>query len=40
LLEEKKIQHTWHLTEGIHEYTLWRPYLAEFTTLLFQPEKK
>ena len=39
LLEEKKIRHVWHLSEGIHEYTLWRPYLAEFCSLLFQAEK-
>lgn len=38
-LDEKKIRHTWHLSDGIHEYTLWRPYLAEFASLLFKTEK-
>ena len=37
-LEENKIRHVWHLTDGIHEFTLWRPYLAEFVSLLFRPE--
>lgn len=39
-LEEHKIRHTWHLTDGIHEYTLWRPYLAEFVALLFQGDAR
>ncbi len=38
-LEEHKIRHVWHLTDGIHEFTLWRPFLVEFASLLFQPEK-
>jgi enterochelin esterase-like enzyme len=36
LLDKRGIRHTYHLTEGIHEYTLWRPYLAEFVQLLFR----
>ena len=39
-LDQNKIRHTWHLTAGIHEFTLWRPYLADFASLLFQPEKQ
>lgn len=39
-LTENKVRHVWHLNEGIHEFTLWRPYLAEFASLLFQSEKK
>jgi len=39
MLDEKKVRHTWHLSDGIHEYTLWRPYLAEFASLLFKTEK-
>ena len=39
-LDEHKIRHTWHLVDGIHEFTLWRPFLAEFASLLFQSEKK
>jgi enterochelin esterase-like enzyme len=38
-LDDHHIHHTWHLVEGIHEYTLWRPFLAEFASLLFQPRK-
>ncbi len=36
LLEKRSIKHIFRLTEGIHEFTLWRPYLAEFTALLFK----
>jgi len=39
MLDEKKIRHTWHLSEGIHEYTLWRPFLAEFVSQLFKAGK-
>jgi enterochelin esterase-like enzyme len=39
-LDKQKIRHTWHLTDGIHEFTLWRPYLAEFAGLLFKPALK
>lgn len=35
-LDAHQIRHTWRLTEGIHEFTLWRPYLAEFVELLFR----
>lgn len=35
-LEQRGISHTWRLTEGIHEYTLWRPFLAEFVQVLFR----
>jgi enterochelin esterase family protein len=38
-LEAHHIRHTWHLVDGIHEFTLWRPFLAEFASLLFQPQK-
>lgn len=34
-LEEKKVQHTWRLTEGNHSWPVWRVYLAEFAPLLF-----
>jgi len=39
-LEAHHIRHTWHLVDGIHEYTLWRPFLAEFVTQLFKPAKQ
>lgn len=35
-LEEKKVRHTWSLTEGNHSWPVWRGYLAEFTPLLFR----
>jgi enterochelin esterase-like enzyme len=35
-LAEKGIDHTYRLTEGGHDWTVWRKYLAEFLPLLFQ----
>jgi len=36
LLKEKKINHEWHLTEGIHCWPVWRMYLEEIAPKLFQ----
>lgn len=38
-LEAKKIDHVTHITEGAHEWRLWRYYLNEFVPLLFRQEK-
>jgi enterochelin esterase-like enzyme len=35
-LEAKKIRHISHITEGAHEWRLWRYYLDEFVPLLFR----
>jgi enterochelin esterase family protein len=35
-LEEKKIDHTWRLSEGGHSWPVWRLYLSEFLPLLFR----
>lgn len=35
-LQEKGIDHSWNLTEGAHEWTVWRRYLADFAPLLFK----
>jgi len=39
LLKERNVRHDWRLTEGNHSWPVWRTYLADFTTLLFQPSK-
>lgn len=36
LLDSKGIRHTDHITEGSHEWRLWRQYLHELTPLLFR----
>ena len=38
-LEAAKIKHLTHITEGAHEWRLWRYYLNEFVPLLFRQEK-
>ncbi|MES1166358.1 MAG: alpha/beta hydrolase-fold protein [Pseudomonadota bacterium] len=37
VLAAHQIRHVWHPTEGVHNYTLLREYLAEFLPLLFRP---
>ena len=37
-LETDKISHVGHITEGAHEWRLWRIYLSEFVPLLFRPD--
>ncbi len=39
-LEAKAIRHTAHITDGAHEWRLWRRYLNEVLPLLFDPKKK
>jgi len=36
LLTRYQIKHTFRETEGVHNYTVWRKYLAEYTPLLFR----
>jgi len=38
LLLSKNVRHTYKETEGNHTFLVWRPYLAEFASLLFRPE--
>jgi len=35
-LNEKSIDHEWHLTEGNHSWPVWREYLADLVPRLFQ----
>ena len=35
LMTSKQIKHTFHPTEGAHNYAVWRQYLGEFAPLLF-----
>lgn len=35
-LKASGINHEWHLTEGAHEWSVWRRYLADFAPRLFQ----
>jgi len=37
-LKAGKINHVAHITEGAHEWRLWRIYLSEFVPLLFRPD--
>ena len=37
-LKADKINHVAHITDGAHEWRLWRIYLSEFVPLLFRPE--
>jgi enterochelin esterase-like enzyme len=36
LLGKHEIKHVFHPTEGVHNYTVWRQYLAEYVPLLFR----
>lgn len=36
LLNEKKVKHEWHLTDGGHTWEVWRVYLGEFAPRLFR----
>jgi len=38
-LNAEKIKHVSHITDGAHEWQLWRRYLNEFVPLLFQPDR-
>jgi enterochelin esterase-like enzyme len=38
-LKTDKIRHTGHITEGAHEWRIWRNYLNELAPLLFKPDK-
>lgn len=38
-LKTDKITHTGHITEGAHEWRIWRNYLNELAPLLFKPDK-
>lgn len=38
-LNTKKIKHVSHITDGAHEWRIWRLYLNEFVPLLFGPDK-
>jgi enterochelin esterase family protein len=35
-LEQKGIRHTWVLSEGGHEWPVWRAYLPQFLELAFR----
>ena len=36
LLDKYQVHHVFHPTDGVHNYTVWRKYLAEYTPLLFR----
>jgi enterochelin esterase family protein len=36
LLTKYQVRHVFHPTDGVHNYTVWRKYLAEFAPLLFR----
>ena len=36
LLAKKQVKHVFRATEGVHNYTVWRKYLAELAPLLFK----
>jgi len=36
LLTKYQIKHVFRATDGVHNYTIWRKFLAEYTPLLFQ----
>ncbi|MHC4748973.1 MAG: alpha/beta hydrolase-fold protein [Planctomycetota bacterium] len=38
-LNTEKVKHISHITDGAHEWRLWRLYLNEFVPLLFGPDK-
>lgn len=35
LLTKYQVKHTFHPTDGVHNYTVWRKYLAEYASVLF-----
>lgn len=37
LLDAHGVRHEWHLTEGRHQWPVWRGYLRELAPRLFQP---
>jgi enterochelin esterase family protein len=39
LLDKHQIKHTFRAIEGVHNYTVWRKFLAEYTPLLFRSGK-
>lgn len=40
MLRAKEVKHIAHITEGAHEWRLWRRYLNEFVPLLFKADKQ
>jgi enterochelin esterase-like enzyme len=36
LLTKNQIKHVFRATDGVHNYTIWRKFLAEYTPLLFR----
>jgi len=36
LLDRHQVRHIFHATDGVHNYTVWRKYLAEYVPLLFR----
>ena len=36
ILKGKDLKHEWHLTAGNHSWPIWRGYLSDFASLLFQ----
>ena len=36
LLAKYQVRHIFHPTDGVHNYTVWRKYLAEYAPLLFR----
>jgi enterochelin esterase family protein len=36
LLTKYQVKHIFHATDGVHNYTVWRKYLAEYAPLLFR----
>jgi hypothetical protein len=36
LLTKYHVRHIFHPTDGVHNYTVWRKYLAEYAPLLFR----
>ena len=36
LLNKNHVKHVFHPTDGVHNYTVWRKYLAEYAPLLFR----
>ena len=36
LLTKNQVKHVFHPTDGVHNYTVWRKYLAEYAPLLFR----
>jgi enterochelin esterase family protein len=36
LLAKNQVKHVFYPTDGVHNYTVWRKYLAEFAPMLFR----